>query len=75
MASKSGATGVLGDADLDGDVDGRDYLLWLSQVGGAGMVVPAALTGPQGFVASVPEPSSLVIVLGALVAAWSVRRR
>ena len=70
-----GATGVLGDADLDGDVDGEDYLILLTQLGGAGMVVPGALIGPGAGVAAVPEPSTALLLLGGVLAGWGLRRR
>ncbi|WP_197530465.1 dockerin type I domain-containing protein [Bythopirellula polymerisocia] len=54
----------LGDADGDGDVDGRDLLIIQMKFGGPPLV--AAL-------ANVPEPSSLVLLLGASLGL--IRRR
>lgn len=70
-----GATGVLGDADGDGDVDGDDYFAWLDQVGGAG--VPAAIVSPgfNGGPVSVPEPTSMVLLAGVLVLGGWLRRQ
>jgi endonuclease/exonuclease/phosphatase family metal-dependent hydrolase len=48
----SGAARTAGDADGDGDVDGRDFLIWQRQYNGAG----------PGFVA-VPEPNQLLLLL------------
>ena len=73
----SGATGSLGDADGDGDVDGADYLIWLGQVGGAGSA-PLGASSSSGygqFVASVPEPSSALLLAAAGLAACCFRRR
>jgi hypothetical protein len=47
-----------GDADLDGDVDGADFLVWQQQVGTVPMVAAAS---------SVPEPTAFIIALGAAV--------
>lgn len=70
-----GATGALGDADGDGDVDGDDYFIWLDQVGGAPMA-PAALATVGQFVTSVPEPSSVVLLLSlAMAGGLRMRRR
>ncbi|WP_442483764.1 PEP-CTERM sorting domain-containing protein [Aeoliella sp. SH292] len=66
-----GATGAMGDADGDGDVDAADYYIWLAQLGGAPMV-PGSLAGG----AQVPEPSSMLLLLGAVAAgAWRLRRK
>jgi hypothetical protein len=51
----TGATHAQGDADYDGDVDGRDMLIWQKQYG-AGM--PSALSSV------VPEPSTILLLLG-----------
>ncbi|QEG34487.1 PEP-CTERM sorting domain-containing protein [Bythopirellula goksoeyrii] len=58
---------ALGDADGDGDVDGLDFLKIQQQYGGMGMPLTAAL-------ANVPEPSSLVLMLGAVLG-FGLRRR
>lgn len=77
-------TSITGDFDLDGDVDGYDFLLW--QRGGSpnplsqsdlnawqtnyGMVAPLSATS-----AIVPEPTSLaLLMLGGLLALRSFRR-
>jgi hypothetical protein len=66
-----GATGAMGDADGDGDVDAADYYIWLAQLGGPPMA-PGGLSGG----AQVPEPSSVLLLLGALAAgAWRMRRK
>lgn len=44
---------AVGDADLDGDTDGRDFLLWMRQLTGAGQLTEAL---------SVPEPSAMSLV-------------
>ncbi len=54
----------LADADGDGDSDGRDFLAWQRQFGSG---IPVA------GVASVPEPSTLLLV--ALCGVWFPRRR
>lgn len=70
-----GATGAMGDADGDGDVDAADYYIWLSQVGGPAMP-PGSLSGVGQFVQQVPEPSSVLMLLGAVaVGAWRLRRK
>ncbi|MDZ4659495.1 MAG: hypothetical protein SH868_18140 [Bythopirellula sp.] len=50
----SGAARTVGDADGDGDVDGRDFLVWQRQVDGGA----AAL-------AAVPEPGTVVLFMTA----------
>ncbi len=50
----------LGDADGDGDTDGRDFLIWQRQFGNS---VPLSL-GAQ----TIPEPSSFLIFVAALMA-------
>lgn len=62
----SGAVKNQGDADLDGDVDGGDWLVWQRQRGSL----------PAGLVASalVPEPGAGVMALVGL-AAWGRRGR
>jgi hypothetical protein len=60
---RMGATGAQGDADGDGDVDGDDFLEWQRQLG----PVPGAGSG-SGLGASVPEPSSLAILLAGSLA-------
>jgi hypothetical protein len=63
-------TNAGGDANLDGDSDGSDFLTWQREFGG--VVVPATATN-----AVVPEPASTALaggVLGACVA-WLRRAR
>ncbi|WP_146452077.1 endonuclease/exonuclease/phosphatase family protein [Bythopirellula polymerisocia] len=48
----SGATRTTGDADGDGDVDGRDFLIWQQQAG---------ISGPP--LSPVPEPGSWVMLI------------
>jgi hypothetical protein len=54
-----------GDADFDGDTDGRDLLIWQRQFIGAG--------GPLSAV-SVPEPTSLVMLMMACACFGSRRK-
>jgi hypothetical protein len=66
-----GAAHGQGDADGDGDVDGDD----LAAVNGHVMPpIPPAVGG--GAIAAIPEPSTLALVAGALLAAagWTCRR-
>jgi hypothetical protein len=65
MASPSGAGA---DGNANGTVDVADYDFWRARFGNG---IP--LGGGQGAVASVPEPTSAVLVLTALVA-WRLRR-
>ena len=66
-------TGIhaLGDADLDGDVDGRDFLIWQRQVGTVFPVLPSITPS------NVPEPSTLWLMLscGTLLARYGHGRR
>jgi T5SS/PEP-CTERM-associated repeat protein len=58
----TGASVLQGDADLDGDVDGEDYLLWLEEFTDG---VPPS-PPPSG---SVPEPAGLALIaIGAMLA-------
>jgi hypothetical protein len=52
-----------GDADFDGDTDGRDFLIWQRQFVG----------GPLAAATAIPEPTSLVMLI--LGCACVVRRR
>jgi hypothetical protein len=61
-ASAYGATAV-GDADNDGDSDGNDFLAWQQNLTGPGAFSPA------------PEPSSAILLAGAVGAAAALRRR
>ena len=69
-----GASGTMGDADGDGDVDMQDFMIIQMQLGGPGM---GALVGsdPLG-PGTVPEPTGILLLLGGVVccAAMRVRR-
>ena len=75
------AAGPPGDFDHDGDVDGRDFLVW--QRGGSPTPMSAGdLTiwrtnfgAPNGPVRAVPEPEVRALWLSGLAAAASRRRR
>jgi autotransporter-associated beta strand protein len=59
----------VGDADLDGDTDGSDFLIWQRQFG------LQLLTSANGQnVAAVPEPSSLLLAGAALISLAAKRR-
>ena len=63
-------TGALkgdGDADADGDVDGFDFLAWQRQLGSGPPATPA--------VGAVPEPSTVALVVAALVGLAAPARR
>jgi prepilin-type N-terminal cleavage/methylation domain-containing protein/prepilin-type processing-associated H-X9-DG protein len=76
-----------GDFDLDGDVDGADFLMWQQRLGAAGNPLnagdladwrshfgyPATAAG-QSALGAVPEPGALAIAACALVGAGAVRR-
>lgn len=64
-----GSLDALGDADSDGDVDGRDFLRIQREFGGPG-VEPIVAN-----LVSVPEPSALVLLLSAGVACFARRRK
>jgi hypothetical protein len=61
---KTGATRLMGDANGDGDVDGRDFLVWQQQV---------AASAPE--FAAVPEPTGFVLFLLAVIVAPLSRQR
>jgi hypothetical protein len=58
----SGAQWFQGDADGDGDVDGADFVVWQTNF--------PSVPGP----ASVPEPTSVVLIVGAAVGLAGFRR-
>lgn len=64
-----GASGALpwdlGDGDGDGDTDGADYLVWQRQ---SGMSLGELVTPAASNAKTVPEPSTLILVL--LTLAW-----
>lgn len=57
----SGATHWDGDADADGDVDGRDFLVWQRRLGSVTPVAAAA--------AAIPEPSTLPMAIAVALLA------
>jgi hypothetical protein len=63
---ESGATNSQGDADLDGDVDGADFLVWQRNLDAAAPVASAN--------SAVPEPASAALALLAAVALHPRRR-
>jgi len=70
-----------GDFDLDGDVDGADFLAWQQGLGGAydathlaGWIANFGAGGASAAAASIPEPAALtLLVVGSLMLA--ARRR
>jgi T5SS/PEP-CTERM-associated repeat protein len=67
-----GASPLQGDADRDGDVDGDDFILWQEQLG----PVPGAGSGSgTGSSVTVPEPSSLALLVAGSLLALAFRRQ
>ena len=64
FGTATGATHMQGDADNDGDADGRDFLKWQEQTTNAGAGAPV--------VGAVPEPAGTVL---AALAGLAVARR
>jgi hypothetical protein len=64
-----------GDFDADGDADGNDFLVWQRGLGSTHDATDLAdwRAAFGGAVAAVPEPSGLVLMIGAGVLVW--RRR
>jgi hypothetical protein len=62
-----GSVGPLGDANADGIVNGSDYSIWKGQYGSP---PPATVV-----VQYVPEPSSVLMGVGACAAAATVARK
>jgi fibronectin-binding autotransporter adhesin len=64
------SAGLPGDFDLDGDVDGRDLLVWQRNTSLGDLADWQANYGTEALSASfaVPEPASLVLVLSVLTA-------
>jgi hypothetical protein len=73
------AAGLAGDFDNDGDVDGRDFLVWQRNpaVGNlADWQANYGMSGPLTAASSaVPEPGTAVLLCGALIAITTIRRR
>jgi hypothetical protein len=74
--------GTPGDFDSDGDVDGRDFLVW--QRGDSPSPLSAADlsdwqtnygSGPLGALAAVPEPSTIISCLGLFIVSLTGGRR
>jgi hypothetical protein len=71
----------IGDADKNGTVNGRDYMIWLSEAGSVGPIPPPGSIGPSVGVASgaastaIPEPSTIALLSLAAVALMICRRR
>ena len=62
FGTSTGATKAMGDSDNDGDVDGYDFLNWQRQVGQSFNTLTT--------LATVPEPSSLLLTLIAATLSW-----
>ena len=70
--------GVDGDFDGDGDVDGRDFLVWQrSDKSPAGLAVWQENYGAGNLtaLAAVPEPTALAFVMACGLAAMAIRKR
>lgn len=58
----------IGDADKNGTVNGRDYMIWLSEAGSVGPIAPPGSIGPSAGAASgsasiaIPEPSTVALL-------------
>jgi hypothetical protein len=62
-------TAARGDADADGDSDGMDFLMWQK-----GFIATPPIFPPR-FSEAVPEPSSMLLVLSAVIIAGSAWRK
>ncbi len=76
------STGLAGDFDVDGDVDGADFLLWQrgTSVGNladweSNYGLPAPLAAGSAGTGAVPEPSSLLLAVASALALAGGRRR
>jgi autotransporter-associated beta strand protein len=71
--------GLAGDFDNDGDVDGRDFLLWQRNPGVGNLSDWQANYGQSGPLtassAAVPEPGTVALVCGTLFVLAGLRRR
>ena len=65
FGTENGATKMDGDADGDGDVDGDDFLIWQAEFNPGNGTASAA----------VPEPTSVLLMLGVAVVGMCARRR
>ena len=73
----SPSMGVPGDFDFDGDVDGRDFLLWQRNPGVGDLADWQNNYGTAGLsaaVTAVPEPSHFTLLLMTLIAVCAKRR-
>ncbi len=61
----TGALSANGDADLDADVDGADFLVWQSEYEGASVAAVSQ---------SVPEPTGSVLLLLGIIVLFSLQR-
>jgi hypothetical protein len=72
------STGLAGDFDGDGDVDGRDFLAWQRNPGIGSLSDWQQNYGQSGSLgavtASVPEPGTIVLLLSAALAVVSRRK-
>lgn len=71
-----------GDADKNGEVNGRDYMIWLSEAGSVGPIPPPGSVGLSASGAAsvastaIPEPASLALLAwGAIALAIFSRRK
>jgi hypothetical protein len=78
MGFSSVVNGTPGDFDTDGDVDGRDFLVWQRNpsVGNLGdWQTNYGTSGPLTAATAIPEPASALLGLAGLLAISAVRRR
>jgi hypothetical protein len=74
----SQVSGTPGDFDTDGDVDGRDFLIWQrnTSVGNLGdWQTNYGTNGPLSAATAVPEPASALVALAGLALLSTIRRR
>jgi len=64
----SGGTSLAGDFDGDGQVDGVDFLTWQRNPSIGPLAAWEAEFGGSAMLASVPEPSSIFLIITAIVA-------
>jgi hypothetical protein len=71
--------GFYADGNRDGTVDAADYVVWRHNVtvsaSGTSNLHPESTPATAGALASVPEPSSLILLLASAAALWVPRRR